>query len=76
MKDAMADTLFEYLIGYQDHPHFHEQCIDQIFDFLISHDEITTLTVQGLFTRRGGIDINPLRSTIIDAPSYQRTFRQ
>lgn len=69
-------SLFEYLIGFKNHQHFHEQCINEIFHFLHSHNEITSLTVQGMFTRRGGIDINPIRSTYKNPTPFARIARQ
>ena len=68
-------SLFEYFISFNQHQHFHEQCIDQIFEFLTSHIQFKSVTVQGLFTRRGGIDIYPIRSTDISFSSFARPIR-
>ena len=56
------DSLLKYLVSFRKEYHFHEECVEMIFkrlsDILNSGDE---LCVCALYTRRGGIDINPVR---------------
>lgn len=54
--------LLQYLIGFRQHNEFHEQCIERIFMDIQRHCRPTSLTVYARYTRRGGIDINPLRT--------------
>ena len=52
-----------YLVSYRDKGDFHEQCIENIYKDIASKYKITSLEVCGRFLRRGGIDINPIRSS-------------
>lgn len=61
--------LLKYLISYRCHRGFHEQCVEQIFHDLRTAFEPTLLEVYACFTRRGGIDINPFRSSYRQKPS-------
>ena len=58
-----ASKLNSYLKSFRLRGDFHETCIESIFVYLLSEFSITNLTVFGRFLRRGGIDINPIRST-------------
>lgn len=69
-------SLFNYLVSFQTHAHFHEQCIEQIMADLCKHTACEQLTVTGCFTRRGGIDINPVRSTHALGAAPPREYRQ
>ncbi len=55
--------LLAYLISYRQHQAFHETTIELIFQDILAHCGCSELTVYGLFQRRGGLDINPIRST-------------
>lgn len=57
------ESLLRYIISYRQHEGFHEHCVEQIFQDLISHCKPRQLTVSINFLRRGGLEINPLRST-------------
>ena len=54
--------LLKLLKSYRTHGDFHEACIEYIFFTMISDLKLEDLTVYGRFLRRGGIDINPVRS--------------
>lgn len=69
-------SLLRYIIGYRDHQEFHEQCVERIFADISRRCTPQHLTVQAFYTRRGGMDINPLRSTEPDARPYTRLDRQ
>lgn len=60
--------LLKYLVSYRCHRGFHEQCVEQIFHDLRDAFNPRSLEVYACFTRRGGIDINPFRSSWRDAP--------
>jgi len=55
--------LLRYIVSYRNHNEFHEQCIERIFNDIMQQCKPEKLTIYGRYTRRGGIDINPLRST-------------
>jgi len=61
-KHIIEETLIQYLTSFRQEYHFHEECAEMIFkrlfDILNEQDE---LFVCALYTRRGGIDINPIR---------------
>jgi 7-cyano-7-deazaguanine reductase len=56
------ESLLAYIISYRDHQDFHEHCIENIFADIDSECQPTNLSVYGRYTRRGGLDINPLRT--------------
>jgi len=55
--------LKSYLKSYREKGEFHEQCIEDIFNGVMKKYACSKLEVAGRFMRRGGIDINPVRST-------------
>ena len=57
------DGLLQYLVSYREQPCFHEHAVERIFADVRRAAEARELTVHGCFMRRGGIDINPFRST-------------
>lgn len=70
-------SLLRYLVSYRHHAGFHEHCAERIFADLVQRCGCTALTVHARFTRRGGIDINPFRSsTGAPVPDNVRTPRQ
>lgn len=69
-------SLFAYLVSYRTHSGFHENAIEQIFMDLQQCCGCTALTVYGRFLRRGGIDINPFRSTQQQQAPAWRLARQ
>ncbi|MCH9644006.1 MAG: NADPH-dependent 7-cyano-7-deazaguanine reductase QueF [Gammaproteobacteria bacterium] len=72
------EGLLQYIVSFRNHNEFHEQCIERIFMDIMRCCKPEKLTVYGRYTRRGGIDINPYRSTEkIDAVDNSiRLFRQ
>jgi len=69
-------SLLKYLISFREHNEFHEQCVERIFCDLKKHCDISELTVFARYTRRGGLDINPFRSTHVKHAPLARTLRQ
>lgn len=55
--------LLRYLISYRRHNGFHEHCAEQIFHDILQRCRPEKLDVHACFTRRGGLDISPWRST-------------
>ncbi|MEJ6080122.1 NADPH-dependent 7-cyano-7-deazaguanine reductase QueF [Vibrio sp. 1-Bac 57] len=66
-KSLDHEKLLRYLISFRQHNEFHEQCVERIFCDLMKYGSLTSLTVYARYTRRGGLDINPLRSTSMES---------
>ena len=64
------------LITFRQHNEFHEQCVERIFCDLQRYCQLESLTVFARYTRRGGLDINPFRSTTNKKAPKLRTLRQ
>lgn len=56
-------NLLRYLLSFRGHNEFHEQCVERIFQDISQIAQPKSLTVTARYTRRGGIDINPIRSS-------------
>lgn len=71
------EGLLRYLVSFRRHPGFHEHCVERIFVDLWRRCGPSSLTVHARFTRRGGVDINPYRSSEpMPPPRNARTARQ
>ena len=70
------EGLFRYLVSYRRHKAFHEDTVERIFVDIMQRCRPDELTVYGRFLRRGGLDINPFRSTLADAAPQIRLPRQ
>jgi 7-cyano-7-deazaguanine reductase len=68
--------LLRYLISFRDHNEFHEHCVERIFVDLMQRCAPRQLSVYARYTRRGGLDINPFRSSTPATPANVRTARQ
>ena len=69
--------LLQYLVSFRNHNEFHEQCVERIFMDLWTRCKPTKLSVYARYTRRGGLDINPFRTSHPQAlPVAVRTARQ
>ena len=78
------DSLVKYLCSFRSEFHFHEECCEMIYKRLYDVLNISQngdLFVCALYTRRGGIDICPVRwskdcknmaVTLIDTAQYAR----
>ena len=55
--------LLKYIISFRDECHFHEEICETIFTRLNNTFEPRSLMVACLYVRRGGWDINPIRTT-------------
>ncbi|WP_324730556.1 NADPH-dependent 7-cyano-7-deazaguanine reductase QueF [Pseudomonas paeninsulae] len=69
-------SLLAYLVSFRQHADFHEQCVERIFLDLQHLLQPEYLTVYARYVRRGGLDINPYRSTAAIAPDNRRLVRQ
>jgi 7-cyano-7-deazaguanine reductase len=69
-------SLLEYIVSFRQHSDFHEQCVERIFLDLQRLLKPEKLTVFARYVRRGGLDINPYRSTeAVQLPNH-RLVRQ
>jgi 7-cyano-7-deazaguanine reductase len=70
-------SLLQYLVSFRNHNEFHEQCVERIFMDIWTRCKPTKLAVYARYTRRGGLDINPFRTSYSQAlPRNIRTARQ
>ncbi len=71
-----AESLLAYLVSFRQHADFHEQCVERIFLDLQRLLQPEKLTVYARYVRRGGLDINPYRSTEAMFVDNRRLVRQ
>lgn len=71
-KQIDREALLRYLVSFREHNEFHEQCVERIFTDIMKYCAPSKLTVFARYTRRGGLDINPYRSTEQDRPSHNK----
>ncbi|MBP6405875.1 MAG: NADPH-dependent 7-cyano-7-deazaguanine reductase QueF [Ramlibacter sp.] len=70
-------ALLRYIVSFRNHNEFHEQCVERIFADIRARCRPTQLSVYARYTRRGGLDINPYRTSHPQAlPPNVRTARQ
>ncbi len=71
------EGLLQYLVSYRNHNEFHEQCVERIFMDVWTRCKPIKLSVYARYTRRGGLDINPFRTSYPQQlPPNVRTARQ
>ena len=56
-------SLLRYIVSFRNNQEFHEQCVERVYSDLMERCNPEALTVYARYTRRGGIDINPFRSS-------------
>lgn len=69
-------SLLRYIVSYRKHNDFHEACVERMFMDILRRCRPTELSVYARYQRRGGIDINPFRSTTAMVPENTRLLRQ
>jgi 7-cyano-7-deazaguanine reductase len=71
------EGLLQHLVSFRNHNEFHEQCVERIFMDIWTRCKPLKLTVYARYTRRGGLDINPFRTSHPQAlPGNTRMARQ
>jgi 7-cyano-7-deazaguanine reductase len=71
------EGLLQYLVSFRNHNEFHEQCVERIFMDVHARCKPIKLSVYARYTRRGGLDINPFRTSYPQGlPPNVRTARQ
>ncbi len=58
-----VDSLAKYIVSHRTVSHFHEEICEMVFKHLTDAYQPDDLMVSCLYTRRGGLDINPIRAT-------------
>ena len=56
-------SVIEYLVSFRKENHFHEEVVEMIYKRFYDIFNPSTLMVAAMYTRRGGIDINPMRAS-------------
>lgn len=69
--------LLQYIVSFRDHNEFHEQCVERMFMDIRELCQPQRLLIEARYTRRGGLDINPIRGSYsFPTPSNIRLARQ
>ncbi|CAA0089467.1 NADPH-dependent 7-cyano-7-deazaguanine reductase [Zhongshania aliphaticivorans] len=69
--------LLAYIVSFREHDEFHEHCVERMFSDISRCCRPDRLSVYARYTRRGGLDINPWRSSSdAAAPLNSRGARQ
>lgn len=71
-----AQALLRYLISFRQHNEFHEQCVERLYNDIYQLAKPQYLSVVAYYTRRGGLDITPYRSSDENRLEYTRINRQ
>jgi 7-cyano-7-deazaguanine reductase len=77
------ESLYRYIVSFRNENHFHEEIVEAVYSRLSNTFKPDFLQVAAFYTRRGGIDINPVRCSHNDYSSsltdinriFYRTFR-
>lgn len=75
-KKINQEALLRYLVSFREHNEFHEQCVERIYTDIMRYCNPSSLSVYARYTRRGGLDINPIRSSSPTMANRQRLARQ
>ncbi len=71
------EGLLKYLVSFRQYGGFHEHCTERIFTDILRQCKPDGLTVYTRYTRRDGLDINPVRTNRGETPPpNRRTARQ
>lgn len=75
-KKISTESLLRYIVSFRHHTEFHEHCVERIYSDIMQQCAPESLMVQARYTRRGGLDINPWRSSHPLKLASTRTPRQ
>lgn len=84
-KLPTPESIAKYIVSHRTVSHFHEEICEMVFKHLSDACNPSQLMVACLYTRRGGLDINPIRAThsmlipqFFTNPAYtiRKTLRQ
>ena len=63
VKEPDYASIARYIVSHRQVSHFHEEIVEMVFTHLSQAFRPGKLMVCALYTRRGGLDINPIRAT-------------
>lgn len=63
VKEPDYASIAKYIVSHRQVSHFHEEIVEMVFTHLKEAFNPNKLMVCALYTRRGGLDINPIRAT-------------
>jgi 7-cyano-7-deazaguanine reductase len=63
VKELNYESIARYIVSHRQVSHFHEEIVEMVFTHLQQAYNPDKLMVTALYTRRGGLDINPIRAT-------------
>lgn len=69
-------SFLRYVVSLRRHTEFHEHCVEKMFCDIQQACRPENLSVYARYTRRGGLDINPWRSSQPFQPDETRNPRQ
>lgn len=61
-----AESLGKYIVSHRKVSHFHEEICEMVYKHLLDRFNPEELMVACLYTRRGGLDINPIRANKLE----------
>ncbi len=70
------ESLLAYVVSFREHQDFHEHSVERMFADLWAQIRPERLWVYARYTRRGGLDINPFRSSEPMAVPHVLAVRQ
>lgn len=59
-------SIVSYLVSFRKENHFHEEVVEMIYKRFSDIFKPEKLVVAAMYTRRGGIDINPIRASQVE----------
>lgn len=76
-KKINHENLLRYIVSFREHQDFHEHCAERMFVDIMNRCKPESLSIYARYTRRGGLDINPFRTTEKNTmPKVGRLLRQ
>ncbi|MGY0219138.1 NADPH-dependent 7-cyano-7-deazaguanine reductase QueF [Endozoicomonadaceae bacterium StTr2] len=75
-KQLDREGVLKYICSFRQNQEFHEQCVERMYVDLMQICEPEKLMVEARYVRRGGLDINPVRSSETELPVFARLVRQ
>src|SRR3546814_15320460 len=70
------NALLRYVVSLRRHTEFHEHCVEKMYCDIWQACKPQSLLVYARYTRRGGLDINPWRSSAPASVCHARTARK
>ena len=56
-------SLFKQIVSLREVNEFHEFCAEKLFKSIMEHPDVEDCIVTLLYSRRGSLDINPIRAS-------------